>query len=295
MTPLTIAVLGGAGAMLGWGLADLFAKISIDDVGELPSLAWGHLVGTVILGVATLARAGSATDIHYGRLSPNVFLGLAFFGSLQAVVYYLLYKGFGQGQVACLSPTFASFSGLVALGSILFFSESATVAKIVALATIFVGIMFLSSEPKTELGLQIFKTPGFRAVIAATGLATIWTLGWAHLVGGHDPIFYAFAMYAFMTLAIFLLAWHQGADLSSVPRRAVPALVVIGCGETAAYASLSWGYSRTSLTSVVALLSGAFSLPTIILASVFLRERLRPLQVLGATAVIGGVVVIAVT
>ena len=47
----------------------------------------------------------------------DVIIALAFFGSLQALVYFLLYKGFGKGQVSVLSPTFASFSGFVALAS----------------------------------------------------------------------------------------------------------------------------------------------------------------------------------
>jgi drug/metabolite transporter (DMT)-like permease len=69
---------------------------------------------------------------------------------------------------------------------------------------------------------------------------------------------------------------------------------MIGVGETTAYAALTWAYSRTDLTSVIAVLSGAFSLPTIILARLFLRERMSGLQTMGAVAVLCGTMFLAV-
>ncbi len=46
---LLIAVLAGLGGMLGWGLADFFAKKTIDEVGDVVSLVWAHIFGTIVL------------------------------------------------------------------------------------------------------------------------------------------------------------------------------------------------------------------------------------------------------
>jgi drug/metabolite transporter (DMT)-like permease len=280
--------------MIGWGLADFFAKVSIDDIGELPSLAWGHLVGTIVLGILTLARAFGASDIHYGHVTVGVVASLIFFGFLQAIVYFLLYKGFAVGQVAVLSPTFASFSGIVALVSILFLGESVTVGKLLALAAVFAGVMLLSAAPAEGEQVRFFGAPGVNIVLAATLLAAGWTLGWVHLVYGRDPISFAFFMYSAMTLVLFGIAKQQKVSLTRLPRRTWIPLVAIGLGEAGAYAALSWGYSSTSLTSIVVLLSGAFSLPTILLARVFLGERLQRLAVVGVAAVIVGTGILAV-
>lgn len=287
MSALTIAMLGGLGAMLGWGVADFFAKVSIDSIGELPSLVWGHVAGTSLLGAALLVDALTGDGVKSGTFSASALLGVAFFGCLQAAVYYLLYKGFGAGQVAVLSPTFASFSGLVALVSILFLDERASVIKVAALAVVFAGVFLLSTAPR-ESELRFFGAPGFTAVFVAMLLATLWTLGWGQFIEGRSPLPLTFSMYAAMTVALAIVARSQRVSLVGLERSAVLPLAVIGLGEAGAYAALSWAYSRTSLISVVALLSGAFSLPTILLARTFLNERLRLAAALGAVAVLGG-------
>lgn len=289
MSGLTIAILGGLGAMVGWGVADFFAKLSIDDVGELQSLAWGHLVGTLILGVAAGIRAATATHIRYGHMDAGAVASIIFFGVLQAAVYFLLYKGFAVGQLSVLSPTFAAFSGIVALVSLAFLGETANVAKVVALVIIFGGVIMLSIVPTEGQRLRAFGAAGFNAVFLATLLAAGWTLGWDRLIHGRDPVSLAFFMYASMTAALFVVAAQQGELAVPKSISALRFFPVIGLGEAAAYVALSWGYSRTNLTSVVALLSGAFSLPTIVLARTFLRERLIRTSAIGLTAVLLGV------
>jgi drug/metabolite transporter (DMT)-like permease len=68
----------------------------------------------------------------------------------------------------------------------------------------------------------------------------------------------------------------------------------MGLGEAVAYLAISWGYSKTSLTGIVALVSGAFSLPTLVLAYFFLKERLSKLQWFSVAVIILGVVVISI-
>jgi len=52
---LAVAILGGLGAMLGWGFADFFAKKTVDRIGDLASLVWAHLFGTAIFFTMALA------------------------------------------------------------------------------------------------------------------------------------------------------------------------------------------------------------------------------------------------
>ena len=69
--------------------------------------------------------------------------------------------------------------------------------------------------------------------------------------------------------------------------------MLIGCFEVGAYVLISLGYSLTTRTSVVALLSGAFSLPTIVLARAFLKERVTGLQTAGSAVVIFGIMLLS--
>ena len=45
--------------MFGWGVADFFAKKSIDEIGDIESLVWAHVAGALIL----LALAGYSLSV----------------------------------------------------------------------------------------------------------------------------------------------------------------------------------------------------------------------------------------
>src|SRR5437763_781229 len=97
---LLIAVLAGLGGMLGWGLADFFAKKTIDDIGSVASLAWAHIFGTLIIGAFAVYQMTILGKNFTVPHDPATWGGLIFFGVLQAIVYLLVYIGFSKGQLA---------------------------------------------------------------------------------------------------------------------------------------------------------------------------------------------------
>ncbi len=293
---LLIAILGGLGGMLGWGSADFFAKKAIDRVGPIKSLVWAHVFGTAILLAVFLTQlAGGHASFGDFPTNASAWLGLAFFGVLQMIVYWLVYQGFEKGQLSVLNPVFASYSGLVALFSFVLFGEHATVLAIVALLFIFGGNMLLNLDFSTPGKRRLNMVAGLVEVGAGTILAAFWTLGWDKYVSGRDPITSALCMYAFMTVAAIVLARLMKTKQLTKVAGIKKFLFLMGLGEALAYVAISWGYSKTTLTGVVALVSGAFSVPTVILAYVFLKERLTKVQWLSISIIIAGVVLISIT
>jgi drug/metabolite transporter (DMT)-like permease len=294
-TTLLVAVFAGLGGMFGWGLADFFAKKTIDQIGDVVTLVWGHIFGTgllVILSVVLLVANLHTLEIPQ---SGGVWLGLAFFGALQALVYLLVYRGFGKGQLALLNPIFASYSGVVALFSILVFGEVITGNILVGIVTTFVGILILNldGEALKKGSINFLVVPGFIEVASAAVLAAIWTLGWDRFVNGTDWLSYATYMYLFMSAALLLYVAVRRIKLVMQPHL-WKYVFLIGLFEMGAYVAISWGFGSTSHTSVVALLSSAFSLPTIFLARVFLREKTTRLQAIGSLVIIAGIVLLFV-
>ena len=291
---LLIAIATGLGGMLGWGFADFFAKKTIDKVGSIISLVWAHLFGTSIFVIIVILQF-----IVFGKLisipnDPIVWAGLLFFGTLQMLVYWLVYEGFGKGQLAILNPVFASFTGLVAFISIVVLGEAAGISRILALFIIFAGVILISVDLNGLRSKNFNFVPGLKEVGAAAILAAIWTLLWDKFVGSQDGLAYALFMYAFMTLAAFVVSRLLKVRLSGVKSDLWKLLVLIGLGETIAYLAISLGYSATSLTSVIALISGAFSLPTIILARIFLKEKVTFVQTIGSLIIIAGIVFLSI-
>jgi drug/metabolite transporter (DMT)-like permease len=292
---LYLAFMGGLAGMLGWGFADFFAKKTIDQIGDIPSLVWAHLFGTLgFLLVAIYSYFKYGQYIHIPH-DPQTLGLLAFFGALQAAVYLLVYRAFEKGQVAVINPIFASYSGVVALISILFLGEIVSGNAILSVLVIFLGVILLSLDIPGLKSKKLNLHAGVKEVVIASILAAGWTLGWNKFVSGQDFIAYALFMYAFMTIAAFLYAKAKKIKLNVIKgSNIITPVVMIGLCEMVAYLGISLGFSQTSHTSIVAVLSGAFSLPTILLARAFLKEHITKIQTLGASFVILGAVLLAI-
>ncbi len=292
---LLIALLAGLGGMLGWGFADFFAKKTIDRIGAISSLVWAHLFGTIVLALFAVLQFTMFGKSIYIPNTLTIWLGLIFFGVLQMIVYWLVYEGFGKGQVAVLNPVFASFAGLVAFISIVFLGEQASIFKIFSLFVIFAGVILISTDLKgLHFGkIKLGNIPGFKEVAVAAVLATVWTLGWDRFVSGAPWLSYALFMYLFMTLAAYAISKVMSVKLSGTKSDLWKFLILIGFGEAIAYSAISLGYSLTPLVSIVALLSGAFSLPTMILARVFLKEKVPKIQTIGSIVIVVGIMLLA--
>ena len=290
---LLVAVLAGLGGMIGWGSADFFAKKTIDRIGAIKSLVWAHAFGTgMFVSVALLQMLLLRRTVHVPSGTAS-WAGLMFFGVLQMVVYWLAYEGFGKGQLAVLNPVFASYSGIVAFISIVVLGESLHVLSGIGLAAIFAGIILLNVDMKSLRSKKLNIVPGLIEVGLAAVLAAVWTLGWDRFVSGRDSLSYALFMYAFMSLAALILAKLMKVGLGGIGRGLWKFLALVGLGEVVAYLAISWGYGATPLTSVVALISGAFSLPTVVLAYVFLKERISVLQAGAICSIIAGIILVS--
>lgn len=292
---LLIAVLAGLGGMLGWGFADFFAKKTIDEIGSVASLVWAHIFGVIALLVVVFYKL---SILHGSIAIPSDFKTwglLIFFGTLQAVVYLLVYQGFSKGQLAILNPVFASYSGIVAIISIVVLGEIVTGHVLLALATIFCGILLLNIDPQglREKRIKLIGAPGLKEVALAAVLAAFWTISWDKFISGHDWLSYALFMYLSMAFAAIVIAKFLKINLFIVKPHLWKFLILIGVCEVIAYMAISLGFSSTSYLSIVAVLSSSFSLPTIILARAFLKEKVTRIQTVGSVVIIGGIILLS--
>lgn len=294
---LLIAIIAGLGGMLGWGFSEFAVKKSVDSIGTISSLVWAHVFGTAILFFLLFSKI---FIIHTSVIFPtewDQWFGLIFFGTLQAAVYYFAYKGFEKGEVSILSPIFASFAGMVALLSVLVLGEVLNVFFVPALLIIFVGVICinLDLENLKAKRFHIKSVAGLKEIVIATVLATIWTLGWNTFTGDKDWVVYTTFMFVFMTISAFLIARSANINLLAVRSGVWKFLWLIAIGEVVAYLAITLGYASTTFTSIVAILSGASSLPTIVLARIFLKEKMTIIQTVSGLTIIAGIVLLSVS
>lgn len=291
---LTIAIIAGLGGMLGWGFADFFAKKTIDVIGDIASLVWAHSIASLLLlGYVIQRYINDATAFPVAFEEWSIIF---FFGALQALVYILVYRGFAKGKLAILNPVFSSYAGITALLSIALFSEVVSDSLLVGLAVIFAGILLISMDLTglKKRRLRMAGHAGLPEILLATVFAAIWTLFWAQFISEKDWKIYASLMYISMSVVIIWYAFLTQAKLVVKKTAVWKFLIGIGIAEIVAYVSISYGFSETTRTSVIALLSGAFALPVLILSRVFLKEKVDWIHRVGSFAIIFGIVIISI-
>jgi drug/metabolite transporter (DMT)-like permease len=291
---LTIAIIAGLGGMLGWGFADFFAKKTIDVIGDIASLVWAHSIASLILLVYIVQKYLSDSSAFPQTFEEGSII--FFFGGLQALVYILVYRGFGKGKLAVLNPVFSSYAGITALLSILIFNEVVNDSLLVGLGVVFAGILLVSMDIAglKKKRLKLAGHPGLNEILLATVFAAIWTLFWAQFISGKDWKIYASLMYVSMSVIIIWYAFLSRAKLAVNKAAVWKFLLGIGIAEIVAYVSISYGFSETTRTSIIAVLSGAFALPVIILSRIFLQEKVDLVHRAGSFAIILGIVIISI-
>lgn len=285
---LLIAIFTGLGAMFAWGTADFFAKKSVDKIGDYSTLFWSQLIGIVPLSVFILLT----NDIHTLTVFDfTIILGL---GLLDMISWVYFYKALEKGEVSLLSPVFATWAGGAVIMSAFIFGEIVPLFRWISLSIIFIGVILISFD----FGIFRKKTKdklikGLPEVIFATLFFSLWVALWGHYINGRPWVFITLLMRTVVVLLLFIACRVKKVPLKVEGIRNWSLLIYVGIFELSAYSLVSYGFSKTSFVSIVAMLSGAFSLPTIILGRIFLKEKMTKIQAVGGIVIIFGIMILS--
>ncbi|HVV36872.1 MAG TPA: EamA family transporter [Acidimicrobiales bacterium] len=289
---LLVATFAGLGGMLGWGVADFFAKKTVDAVGEIATLFWAQIVGLVpLLGLLAVVR--EVPTVHCVDA-----LWLVLFGIVNSVSYLWLYAGFRQGTLSVLSPIFSSHAVLVVLLSAVVFGEHVSKGQCVAIAVVICGVVAISTtfgDVSTMLvGRRVGAMPGLRLVAASAVADAFWFVLFDRFLGPRDWLFFLVLIRVTAAFTVGVYAIVTGEALTVPSLRVAPYIGLIGVCDAAAFAAVSYGFSATTHTAIIVVLSSAFSVPTLVLARVFLRERMATHQKIAASMIICGIALVSI-
>jgi drug/metabolite transporter (DMT)-like permease len=138
-----------AGCVLGWGVYSLLSRELNNSLGPLQTVTWSILLGTLMLGVTTLATgrltAEGLSTIHLPQLASLLYLGVV--GSALAYIgYYDSIRRIGAtraGVFIALNPLTAVMCGALLLG------EQLTATIMLGGAVILLGI-YLCNKPLAQ-------------------------------------------------------------------------------------------------------------------------------------------------
>ncbi len=295
MSNITIAIIAGLLGMLGWGISDFFAKKTIDKIGDLKTLIGSQLIGGVLFLILLIITHSPIPTV----ITKNALLIVLGMAALDGAGYLLLYRAFQKGIVSIVSPIAASAAGVAALVSLFIFGEKLTVTGIIGLILIFSGIIITSTD-FSDLKKSLSRENLSKGVPEALGtmvLIGFWFPLWDRFVKGGEYLFWLILLKLSMSVLLiiyFYLTSHKE-NLLTGYKSVIKILIPVAILDALAYFGTSWGYSvSTNVTSIITVIANAYSVPTIILAYLLLRERITKSQLVGIFGIIAGIIISSV-
>jgi uncharacterized membrane protein len=277
-----MAVFLALASALSWGTSDFVGGLVSRRVAVPVVLLLGQAFSFCIIVVVALATAEpffeDGTNAAYAAgAGACSLLGIATF-----------YRALAIGKMSVVAPISASGVALPVLVGVVSGDRPSAIAAI-GLAAIVTGVVLASREThddadaarasRASVGLALLSAVGFGGFFTLTNPpsddSVIWTLVLARSA-------------AVPMIALVVLARR--------PRFPGPKLAVvvslIGCVDLVATALVALA-NRYGDVSVVSVVASMYPVMTVILAGIVLRERLRPPQLAGVAAALGGVAMVA--
>jgi drug/metabolite transporter (DMT)-like permease len=269
--------LGGAAC---WGVGDFLGGIASRRMAVIAVLAISQAIG--LAGVLLWVLLAREDFPGVPELAPAMAAGVAGLVGLGA-----LYRGLAVGAMGIVAPISAA-SPVVGLVADAVHGTYPAALQWLGIVLVVAGIATLSREPSTSSGARL---------AAGVGLALFAALGFGLFVVGLDAgsdESAAWAVVAARTTSVALAL--VTALVLSTPLRpargAWPLLVGVGVGDTLANVLVGIASTHGSV-GIVAVLSALYPIVTVLLARLFLDERLTTAKRLGGVVAIGGALLVA--
>jgi len=291
MSTIMIALIAGLTGMLAWGVADFFAKKTIDQIGDIKTLIASQFIGGSFLTIYFLIK-----NLSIPSITLNIFVYILILAVLDSIGYLLLYKAFQKGVMSIVSPIAASAAGFSVIVSFLIFKEKITSSGLMGIILIFLGILVTSTDIK-DLKKNLFKSNLKAGVLEALGVMVflgLWFVLWDNFISGKEWIFWLLILKFLMgiLLSIYFYFTSKGENLFTGYKPVIWILIPVAILDVVAYLGTTWGYSVSSnTTGLITVLSNAYSVPVIILSYIFLKERVTIQQFVGICCIILGIIV----
>ena len=274
-----IAVLGGLGAALSFGISTLSYSRAMRMLSPFAVLGWVMLVGLVLV-LPAVVLFGLPVAFTGDNLVWLTLVGIGNVGGL-----LLEFVALRLGKVGIVA-TIASTEGAIAAVFAVIAGEPLSVAVAGALAVVAIGVALTTIVPGEVESLEAPNTR--RAALLASGAALLFGLGLfaTGRVGDAVPVVWILVPARVIGIAGVALPLALVRHLP-ITRRAAPLIVMAGITEVLGFASFAIGAREA--VAVSAVLVSQFATVALVLAFVLFGERMTRLQLAGIALVIAGV------
>src|SRR5215475_5498111 len=285
-----MGVLLGLVTAFSWGSADFLARFASRTVGALRIAFYLQAFGFLFLTVILLRWHVWGHLFDHSGWQPWGWGALV--GAFNALGMFALYRAFELGKLSVVGPLSSSYPTLTLVLSI-FAGERLTVVRIVGIVLALLGVLVVARGESSTASIPPNDGKGIAwAVIAAVLFGFMyWILGTRVIpaTGACATVWLMRGTAALITLAI-LVAKDQPLGLPD--KKTAAQAAGTGLLDTGAFvlSNVSMQMEQVSVITVLASLYGAV---TVLLASIFLRERMSLAQWLGIIAIFAGIFLVS--
>lgn len=285
MDKTLLSVLSGLGAMIGWGTSDFFANLSSDKIGHLKTFFWSQLAG-IIFTILLIPFFGINTNI------PMLLLLIIFISStFYAAGYLLFYKAFEIGNVSVVAATVNLNVIIGMIIAAIFSGQSLSLFQTFSVFLILLGVLLVSVNFNDIKNKELKLLAGVKEVLLASVFFGIfWNLSeYISEEIGWLPASLYIKFGAITSLIIFSFFTKKNLKIEKTTKKILSITILVGVLEAAAVASMNYGLEFGDLM-LVSPIASALSIVTILMAVIFLKEKITRIQIFGILITIIGII-----
>lgn len=276
---VTIPILLAISAMLGFGIADYIAKIILSNTNPLRTALISQSIGSVLYLAVALAYDFAVPD------NTLLFLTLVS-GVISAIMLSSYYAALSLGKASVVTPIASCLNVVVVVLAIMILGETLTGLQLSLIVFVFLGILLVAfdrSGDDSSRNLSIL----FALLTALLGGCNVILQKW--IVEGDHYLMSFFLMRLVMLgfLLPFMPLLGREAHPTRVPR-SYTKIGLLGLIDVSGFFAWYIGL-RESLVSIITPIANSSPAVTVILAHLFLNERVRLHQKVGIVTIILGI------
>ncbi len=286
------SALLGAGAAGSWGVGDFTARFLGRAIGVPQGLFGMMLVGSLAVGLYVVA-SGETLVWELSGLWLLILNGVA-----TVLATMMLFEALTRGPVSLGSPMVSSYPAFAVPMTVVFGARPEIIHWVAMVATlggvwlVALAVWRMEGGDKPEYAPAVLR----RAVLLAIGAAFFFAV--ALLAADHAIERYGLPMTLLSSRIVGAVVLGAGflvmRKVPRMPLSAWPLILLIALVDTLGYVFVYAGLSLENGEFAI-VTSSAYSVVTILLARIFLREQVVPLQWLGVAIVIAGIGTLSAT
>ena len=275
--------------MFGWGIYDFLAGVYAKKLGSFRTFFWSQLAGLVSLCVMApffLAIPDTKT---------SVLLLLPVASLFYACGYLFFMRGFEVGNISIVAAIMNLWAVFTMTIAFLFMGQRLTSLQFAGVILIISGAV-LASINWREIRISGLKfSAGVKeTLVGSFFFGAFWNVseviseeaGWLF-----TTLFVKLGI--ILILLLLSLLASRGIRLQSLPAKTKVVVLLMGLLDAGAVAAVNFGLTLGDAILITPIAS-ALSVVTIILAIIFLKERITPIQGLGIMTAVSGIILTGV-